>query len=169
MTPLPLKATSFVKEKRAPMKNELRARIFEMTLAAFGASACAHTAQATDPSKVPAAAEVTKPSAAGHGEASCSAAGCGAQADDTAASGAKTAASDTRAAETNAPAMAAEPASPPMAAKTETAAAVTQKAETASDGPAAAAPPKAKPRSKHVKKKSADDEGCGAGSCASAK
>ena len=145
------------------MKNELRARIFEMTLAAFGASACAGGAQAVDPAKTPAAAEVSKPASSAHGEASCSAAGCGAKADDSKA----TAKGDTNAVAAPAVQPAAE-ASPPVAVKSETTAEVTQKLDaTSAAAPVAAAP--AKPKAKHAKKKSADDEGCGAGSCASAK
>jgi hypothetical protein len=143
------------------MKNELRARIFEMTLAAFGASACASGA-ATEPSKLPTAAEVAKPAAASPGEASCSAAGCGAKSDTA----------------TAAPQAPAAPASPEMAAKSETVPEVTQKAQPGNDVAAPAAttpaaattpPTPAKAKPKHVAKKAADDEGCGAGSCASKK
>jgi hypothetical protein len=142
------------------MKNELCARILEMTLAAFGASACAGATQATEPAKVPAAAEVSKPAASGHGESRCSAAGCGAKADDTPSTAPKAADADS----TNAAAM--EPdahAAPPVAVKSETTADVTQQADTAT-GPA----PKAKHKKHGAKKKSGDEEGCGAGSCASA-
>ena len=142
------------------MKNELRAKILEMTLAAFGASACAST-QAADPAKVPSAAEVTKQSPASHGEASCSAAGCGAKAEDGAPSAPSTSGANAAPASDAKDALGAATIAPPVAEKDEA---------TASDQPASVLPAKAKPASskpKHKKKKAANDEGCGAGSCAS--
>ena len=153
------------------MKNELRARILEMTLAAFGASACA-TTQATDPAKVPSAAEVTPENPASHGEASCSAAGCGAKADDTAPADTKS--TDAKSAPaTDAKDVAGASAIATPASATPQAAVdadPSKPAEAATDAPKPAHV-KGKPGAskRPAKKKSADDDGCGAGSCASAK
>lgn len=130
--------------------SNLQAKILEMTLAAFGTVACGGSAAppASSPN-VPRATEVASPASPHARESSCSAAGCGASAN---ASNARTdPASETKPAD-NALASAPGDTPKPVAATSAPAKPVATKHAT----PRAAKKPASK---------SADDGGCGAGSC----
>jgi hypothetical protein len=149
----------------------LEARILEMTLAAFGAVACGGAAASSGSgANVPRATEVTSPASPHAAQSSCSAAGCGAPLAKT---------------DTNPQASPAEkPADNVLASTSATNGAPPAPASASPSSDAVAAPSpasvlpakaKAKPHAKAATKpaqatsKSADDDGCGAGSCGSKK